>query len=127
MPPLKDEQLRRLPIASKRVTLLAVGDDAATLDSAMRVAHSFGFDTASCSGAADALKEIRARRPDAVFVDLHRPGTAGIELLRTIREIDSSCAVILMRAPTDVDSTMQAVRLGALDCLARPLDADRLR
>ena len=127
MPPLKDESLGRLAVAPNRVTLLAVGDESATIVSAMRLARDLGFDVATCSGASDALREIGTLRPDAALVDLQRPGTAGIELLRAIREVDSACAVILMASPSDVDSAMQAMRLGALDCLNRPFDVNRLR
>jgi DNA-binding NtrC family response regulator len=125
MPPLKDE--RRLAVPLKRVTLLAVSEDPTTLDLTMRLAHGLGFDVVPGSGAPEALQIARGLRPDAVFIDLPRPGAAAIELLRAIRTLDSSCAVILTTARSDVDSAMQAVRLGALGCVPRPVDPERLR
>jgi two-component system response regulator HydG len=127
MQPLKDEPLQRFAVPPKRVRLLTVTDDPSTLELTMRLAHGLGFDVVPCSGAHEALQSARGLRPDAVFVDLQRPAAAAIELLRAIREVESSCAVILTTARSDVDSAMQAVKLGALDCVTRPIDAERLR
>ena len=78
------------------------------------------MDVASRGGVAEALKDIRDLRPDAVVVDLQAQGTNGIELLRAIREVYPSCAVILVTGQTSVDSTIEAVKLGVIDCLNRP-------
>jgi DNA-binding NtrC family response regulator len=127
MQPLTDQPLRRFAIPPKRVTLLAVAEDPSTLELTIRLAHGLGLDVVPCSGAPEALQLARGLRPDAVFVDVQRPAGAAIDLLRAIRDVDSSCAVILTTARSDNDSTIQALKLGALDCVPSPIDAERLR
>ena len=48
-------------------------------------------------------------------------------MLRAIRDVDSSCGIILVTGRLDAEATTEALRHGALDCLARPLNVDRLR
>ena len=62
-----------------------------------------------------------------MLVDLQMPEINGLEVLRAIRGVDPECAVVLMTAHASVDSAIEAVKLGALDYLTKPLDFDRLR
>ena len=48
-------------------------------------------------------------------------------MLRAIRDVHSSCGIILVTGRLDAEETIEALRHGALACLARPLNADRLR
>jgi DNA-binding NtrC family response regulator len=55
------------------------------------------------------------------------PEIGGLDVLRAIREVQPHCQVILMTAHASVDSAIDAVKLGALDYLSKPLDVARLR
>ena len=123
MSPLKDEA-REAVATSRRLSLLAVGE-AAALAAVDRLARDIGFDVVSRADT-DVLDAIRRVRPDAVFVNVVRGGPDVFPLLRAIRDVEPSCAVILAGWPS-ADSTIEAVKLGALDFLASPLDVDRLR
>ena len=65
-------------------------------------------------------------RADVAAVDLHLPDVDGIEVLRAIRESDPDCQVILMSGDATIDSAVEAVKLGAVDYLTKPLDFARL-
>jgi two-component system response regulator HydG len=125
MPLLREDSHQRIA-TPRRVTLLTVGDDPSTLDTAERFARDLGFDVVRRGSAPDALLETRTLRPDAVLVDLQGP-TAGLDTLRAIRDVDSSCRVLLVTGRIDAEATTEALRHGALACLARPPHADRLR
>src|SRR5688572_32870808 len=92
-----------------------------------RFARGLSFEVICHEGAAGALKQIAEVRPDVVLVDLRLPDMDGLAVLRAIREIDPSAAVVLMTGHASVDSAIEAVRLGALDYLTKPLDLERLR
>ena len=123
MPPLKDEARREAVAVSRRRSLLTVGEAAATT-AVDRLARDIGFDVVSHDDT-DVLDAIRRILPDAVFVDVVRGGPDVFPLLRAIRDVEPSCAVILAGSPS-ADSTIEAVKLGALDFLASPLDVDRV-
>lgn len=114
-------------MTSSRPTLFAIDDEPAILAFVERFARGLDFDVVCHGGGRRALDQLAQVRPDVVLIDLQMPEMTGLEVLRAIREIDSACAVVLMTGRASVDSAIEAVRLGALDYLTKPLDLERLR
>jgi DNA-binding NtrC family response regulator len=114
-------------VSENRATLLVIDDEPGMLALVERFASRLNFTVVSHSGGASALAHISQVHPDVVIVDLQMPEINGLEVLRSIRDVDPACAVILMTGHASVDSAIEAVRLGALDYLTKPLDLDRLR
>jgi DNA-binding NtrC family response regulator len=108
-------------------TLLVIDDEPGMLALVDRFATGLRFSVVSHTGGRRALALVSEVRPDVVLVDLRLPEIDGLEMLRGIREIDPTCAVVLMTGHASVDSAIEAVRIGALDYLTKPLDLDRLR
>jgi DNA-binding NtrC family response regulator len=105
---------------------LFIDDDADFLDGVAEVASQEGF----AVSAATSLKQARLRLTDGpvdlVLVDLVLPDGDGIELLRELKQT-SSADVILVSGMATVDSAIEALRLGALDYLTKPIDNRRLK
>jgi DNA-binding NtrC family response regulator len=114
-------------VTARRPLLLAVDDEPGMLALVERFARGAGFDVASHGGGPEALKQIAALKPDVVLVDLQMPEMTGLDVVRAIREIEPACAVVLMTGHASVDTAIEAVRLGALDYLTKPLNLGRLR
>lgn len=74
--------------------------------------------------AADALLKIEELQPDIVFMDIHMPGTNGIDALRQLKELEEIPKVIFVTAFDD--HAIEAFRLNALDYLLKPVDPERL-
>ena len=125
MPPLKYESRHGVTATSRHLSLLTTGGEPAALADVERLARDLGFDVVA-QGDADALDEIRRVRPDAVFVDVGQGGPDVFPLVQAIRDVEPSCAIILA-GQTSADTTLEAVKLGALDFLSSPPDVDRLR
>jgi DNA-binding NtrC family response regulator len=66
-----------------------------------------------------ALSELA---PDVALVDLHLPGTDGLAALDAIHRERPGTAVIRMTAYSSVSSAVAAMKAGAVDYLAKPLD-----
>lgn len=73
----------------------------------------------------EALRALGDDGADVVVSDIRMPFMGGIELLRSLR--GSRTPVILHSGYADVGVAVDALRLGALDFLAAPLDLERLR
>jgi two-component system, NtrC family, response regulator HydG len=114
-------------VNERRPTLLAIDDEPGMLALVEQFANGLNFNVVCHTEGSKALAQVAELRPDAVLVDLKMPELDGLDVLRGIRAIDPACAVILMTGHATVDSAMEAVRLGALDYLTKPLDFDRLR
>jgi DNA-binding NtrC family response regulator len=107
--------------------LLVVDDEPGILTLLQRFAEGEGFDITTRSGGRALLAELPTLKPDVALLDRNMPEVGGLDILRLIREIDPDCLVILMTAEATVDSAIEAVKLGALDYLSKPLDFARLR
>ena len=92
-----------------------------------RVVRPLGFETVLHTGAREALAELAHRPADVALVDLRLPDIGGLDVLRAIRESQPQCQVILVTGHASLDSAIEAVKLGALDYLSKPVDLDRLR
>ena len=107
-------------------TLMAIDDEPGILALVERFARSLAFNVVCHDGGRPALARIPDLRPDVVLVDLQMPELNGLEVLRAIRTLEPECSVILMTGHATIDSAIEAVKLGALDYLIKPLDLERL-
>jgi DNA-binding NtrC family response regulator len=106
--------------------LLVVDDEQGILDVVGRFARRAGFDVVACSGGHQALAQLRTRHADVAMVDLRMPDIGGLDVIRGIREIDPRCQAVLMTGYATVDTAVEAIKLGAMDYLSKPLDFARL-
>jgi len=112
---------------SRAPVLLVIDDERNILELIERIVRPLGFTTVLHDKAGEAMARLPTERPDIALVDLHMPGTGGLDVLRMIRRVRPECAVILMTGQASADTAIEAVKLGALDYLAKPLDIERLR
>ena len=81
---------------------------------------------ASVTRAAQVLPAVEASRPAVVLLDYRLPDGDGLELLPKILAARPETQVILMTAYGSIPMAVEAVRLGALDVLAKPFDMAQL-
>ena len=93
------------------------------LDSFLR---SQGFETVLADSGERALEILSSRQPDLVISDVRMPGLSGLETLRRVRQQFAVLPVLLVTAYTDVRDAVEAMRDGALNYLAKPIDLDEL-
>jgi DNA-binding NtrC family response regulator len=83
-------------------------------------------------GVLEARDELEARqvlartRPALVVSDLRLPEGDGLGVLRAAKELDSELAVIVMTAYGSIQDAVAAMKEGAMDFLAKPVDPDHL-
>ena len=69
---------------------------------------------------------IKVESPDIAIVDLRLPGMSGLELLKILKAEGGACRTIVITAYQDMETTVQAIKLGAFDYLHKPIDIDLL-
>jgi two-component system response regulator AtoC len=105
---------------------LLVDDDNDFLSGLAEITKQEGFEVALASSLTEA-RECMARGPvDLVVVDLMLPDGKGIGLLKELKDTTGSDVIIVSGMAT-VDSAIEALRLGALDYLTKPLDLRRMK
>jgi two-component system nitrogen regulation response regulator GlnG len=92
-----------------------------------RILGEAGYEVVSASDGNECLRSIKKQEPNLVFLDLQMPGLNGVETLRRLRETHPSLPVVIMTAYQTVSSAVETMKLGALDYLIKPLDADHVK
>jgi len=105
---------------------LFIDDDADFLEGVAEVAAQEGFTVTVAGSLEEARAHLEKNPVDLVLVDLMLPDGDGIELLRELKST-STADVIIVSGMATIDSAIEALRLGALDYLTKPLDNRRLK
>jgi two-component system, NtrC family, response regulator AtoC len=107
-------------------TLLVVDDEPGMVNLIARFASRSGFQIRAHTDAREAMASLAHQPADVALVDLRMPDVGGLDVLRAIRNAHPQCQVVLMTAHASVDSAIEAVKLGALDYISKPLDFQRV-
>lgn len=92
----------------------------------MRI-EGWGYAVTTAADVAEAEAAIERRRPDLVLSDVVLPGHSGIDLLKRLKRHDEQLPIIMITAHANVDSAVEAMKVGATDFLTKPLDYVTLR
>jgi DNA-binding NtrC family response regulator len=106
--------------------ILIVDDDASQrslLDSFLR---GQGFATVPVASGEQALEALRGEDINMMISDVRMPGISGLETLRRARKQHTLLPVLLVTAYADIREAVGAMRDGALNYLAKPIDLDEL-
>ncbi|CAH2599754.1 DNA-binding transcriptional regulator NtrC [Rhodovastum atsumiense] len=101
--------------------ILIIDDDDALRESIAETLGDLGHEPEQAADGMAGLDRIRAGGIDAVLLDLRMPGLDGIEVLRRIRALPAPPAVAVLTAVPTAANTIEAMRLGAVDHLAKPV------
>ncbi len=75
----------------------------------------------------EGISKIKKEKPDLVFLDLKLPGMDGMEILQEIRTFNKDLLVIVLTAYETVKTAVEAMKLGAVDYLSKPVNIDRIK
>jgi DNA-binding response OmpR family regulator len=108
--------------------ILVVDDEEAIRYSVSRILQKAGHQVIVVSSGEEALDVLAAQPIDVVLTDIWMPGGLdGVELLRRIKAIDADMVVILMTGFGNLNTAVEALRLGAHDYLMKPSSGQDIR
>ncbi len=85
-----------------------------------------GYETIIAEDGHRALKEVKKGAVNLVLLDIKLPGMDGMKVLEKIKDIDKDLSVIMLTAYGDVRNSVKAMKLGAVDYLIKPFEAEEL-
>lgn len=111
---------------NKKITILIADDEAAMRRNLSDVLHEEGFETIEAANGTQALHLAIERMPDLVLLDFKMPELDGLQVLKHIKERNSSVPVILFTAYGTSERPIEAMKLGAYDYVEKPFDLEEL-
>jgi len=105
-------------------TLLVVDDDKPFLNRLVRAMELRGFDVRSAESVAAGIQEIRANPPAYAVVDMRLEDGNGLDVVQMLHELRPDSRVVVLTGYGNITTAVAAVKMGAVDYLAKPADAD---
>lgn len=116
----------RPDVAVDAADVLVVEDRDSLRAMLRRTLTSQGYTVVDAESATVAARHLARKRISVVLTDLRLPGGSGMDVLKAAREADPNMPVIVMTAYGTVQDAVAAMKDGAFDFLAKPVDTDHL-
>src|SRR3979411_1997403 len=115
------------PELEERPILLAIDDDPDNRAFLTKAVSKQGFEVVTAPNATQARRQLDSRRPALIFLDVQMPAESGLSLLPQMLRDYPESVVVMMTAYGSEQVAAEALRGGADDYIAKPIDLQRLR
>ena len=109
-----------------RPSLLLADDDVAFRAVLGRALANRGFEVRAAATGEEACAAAEEDPPELAVVDLRMPGRSGLEVVRHLRALDAQTRVVVLTGYGSIATAVEAMKLGAVNYLAKPADADQV-
>jgi DNA-binding NtrC family response regulator len=108
-------------------TLLVIDDEAGIRFTIPEILSGDQVRVLTAENAGEGLRLVREEAPDLVLLDIQLGGESGIDVFREIKRINPRCLVVFITGHGTTDTAIEAMKIGALDYLVKPLDLTQLQ
>jgi DNA-binding NtrC family response regulator len=107
--------------------LLIVDDERGIVIALKGLFTKEGYAVETAQSGEEALAKVQAGQFHVIITDLNMKGISGLDLLRSVRQLDPECSVLMITAYGTQRIAVEAMKAGAEDYLPKPFDNDELR
>jgi two-component system, response regulator RegA len=107
-------------------SMLVIEDDDTLSATLVRALKRRGYAAEAAKTAAAAVGMAQAAAPDKVVLDLNLDGASGLGLIPRLLEINPACRIVVLTGYASITTAVDAIKLGAVQYLAKPVDVDTL-
>ncbi|KGK84200.1 sigma-54 dependent transcriptional regulator [Clostridium sp. HMP27] len=86
----------------------------------------FGYNVETAADGLEGIKKLKEFRPDVILLDMRLGPENGLNIARKIKEIDEYVEIVIMTAYGDIKTAVEAIRIGAIDYIKKPLDIEEI-
>jgi two-component system response regulator RegA len=112
------------PSANVERTVLIVEDDRSFLQRLAKALESRGFTVTTAESVADGLREVERAAPGFAVVDMRLGDGNGLDVISALKRHRPDARGIILTGYGNIATAVNAVKIGAVDYLAKPVDAD---
>jgi DNA-binding NtrC family response regulator len=106
--------------------VLVIDDELLIRKSLTKVLRAKGYRVETAATGAAGVEAVERLRPQVAILDMRLPDTDGLTVLRRVKETAADTQVIVITAFGDVDSAVEAMKLGAADFVRKPYELDEI-
>ena len=106
--------------------ILVVDDEALVRNSLEEILRLEGYEVVSVESGDAALNQIQQESYDLILLDLKMPGIDGIDVLKALSRLTPDTRVILLTGHGSLESSIDALRIGAQDYLLKPASSSEI-
>ena len=107
--------------------ILIIDDEAFIRENVERILNEEGYQVLSAAGGKEALQLVSEEEVDLVLLDLNLGTENGIDVLKSLKEIDPDILVIIITGFGSVETAVDSLKMGAFHYMKKPFKADALR
>ena len=112
--------------AAQPHSMLLVDDDVVLRERLAKALRGRGYEVRTAGSFDEAMALAQEESPEMAIVDLRMPGRSGLELVKALKEVDGATRVLVVTGYGSVATAVDAIRLGAVNFIPKPVDADDL-
>lgn len=106
--------------------ILVIDDEKSIRNALKEILEFEGHDVQDAQDGSEGFAKAEQEKFDLVFSDIKMPKMDGIEFLTKLQEIQPDTAVIMISGHGSIETAVEAIKKGAYDFIAKPLDLNRL-
>ncbi len=107
--------------------ILIADDEDIVIRSCLRILEGDEFQVEAVQDGREALRKIEENPYDVLILDIMMPNMDGLEVLRRVKETHPNVDVIMITGLSQIDTAVQAMKLGAFDYISKPFEPDELK
>ncbi|MGH9778785.1 MAG: sigma-54-dependent transcriptional regulator [Candidatus Acidiferrales bacterium] len=106
-------------------SILVVDDETGIRSALVDILREEGWKAEAVASGEECLKAVEKNHFDLLLLDVWLPGMDGLEVLKRLKERDTSPAVILISGHATIETAVKGTKLGAFDFIEKPLSMER--
>ena len=111
-------------VAQTERTLLIVEDDKSFLQRLARAMEARGFEVATAESVGEGLQQVEKAAPAFAVVDMRLGDGNGVDVIVALKQRRPDARAIILTGYGNIATAVNAVKIGAVDYLSKPADAD---
>jgi DNA-binding NtrC family response regulator len=107
--------------------ILIVDDEEIVIRSCLRILDGEDYQVEAVQDGRDAMRKIAENPYEVVILDIMMPNIGGLDVLRLIKEGHPEVDVIMITGLAQIETAVQAMKLGAFDYISKPFEPDEIK
>jgi DNA-binding NtrC family response regulator len=104
-----------------RPSILVVDDEPSMLTYTRTLLEASSYSVETASSGEEAIRKIQSVAPDLMLVDMQMPAMNGLQTIQACRKLIPDQRIVMISCVTETSNIVQAIRLGALDYITKPI------